>query len=477
MTCTSRSSTLESALRSVPGVHKAQVALATEEAEIQYDPRITSIDRLLSTIENTGFEAILLSTGEDMSNMQLRVDGLSTDHSMRILENSLLALPGVNAVETDPHLHKFSISYKSDLTGPRSFIEFIIGQRFYTGDYKALRHGSTNMDVLIALVMNEACFYSVYSVLRAAISPNFKGTDFFKISSMLISFILLRKYLENDSFQLALQFGISVMVIACPCALGLATPMAVMVGTGVGASQGVLIKGGQALESAHKVNSEHPLAKATVEGNEENPTWPVPRDFTTVTGHGVKATVRNKEVIVGNKSLMSKYEIVVPPEANELLAEIEEMVQIGILVSIDHEPAGVIAISDPLKASAEEVISILNSMNVRSVMVTGDNWGTANSIVMQVGIEGIVAEAKPEQKAEKVKEFQALGYTVAMNLLGIPIAAGALFPGTGFRLPPWIAGAATSASSVSVVCCSLLLRYYRRLKKLDTFEIRQIMIN
>ncbi|PKI31596.1 hypothetical protein CRG98_048014 [Punica granatum] len=248
MTCTSCSSTLESALRSVPGAHKAQVALATEEAEIQYDRRITSIDRLLSTIEDTGFEAVLLSTGEDMSNIQVRVDGLSTDHSMRILENSLLALPGVNAVETDPHLHKFSISYKSDLTGPRRFIEilpmefsfnhsclstlhgldvhswiqrrarfkdsqydehwllrwilstpvqFIIGQRFYTGDYKALRHGSTNMDVLIALVMNEACFYSVYSVLRAAISPNFKGTDFFKTSSMLISFILLGKCLES----------------------------------------------------------------------------------------------------------------------------------------------------------------------------------------------------------------------------------------------------------------------------------------
>ncbi|PKI31595.1 hypothetical protein CRG98_048013 [Punica granatum] len=91
------------------------------------------------------------------------------------------------------------------------------------------------------------------------------------------------------------------------------------------------------------------------------------------------------------------------------------MAQTGILVSIDHEPAGVIAISDPLKASAEEVISILNSMNVRSVMVTGDNWGTANSIVMQVGIEGIVAEAKPEQKAEKVKEFQAAEVGMAIG--------------------------------------------------------------
>ncbi|PKH47928.1 hypothetical protein CRG98_050397 [Punica granatum] len=644
-------------------------------------------------------------------------------------------------------------------------VQFLIGRRFYMGAYKALRHGSANMDVLIALGTNAAYFYSVYSVLRAATSPNFEGTDFFETSSMLISFILLGKYLEvlakgktseaiaklmnlapetailltldsegnimsekeidsrliqksdvlkiipgakvasdgfviwgqshvnesmitgearpvakrkgdkviggtvnengvlhiratrvgsecalsqivrlvesaqmakapvqkvadriskyfvplvivlsfgtwltwflagkfgaypkswipssMDSFQLALQFGISVMVIACPCALGLATPTAVMVGTGVGASQGVLIKGGQALESAHKVNcivfdktgtltvgkpvvvstrllknmvlrdfyelvaatevnSEHPLAKATVEyakkirGDEENPTWPEARDFTSITGHGVKATVRNREVIIGNKSLMSKYHIVVPLEAEEMLAEIEEMAQTGILVSVDQELMGAIAISDPLKPGAQEVISILQSMKVRSVMVTGDNWGTANSIAKQVGIETVVAEAKPEQKAERVKEFQALGYTVAMvgdgindspalvaadvgmaigagtdiaieaadivlmksnledvitaidlsrktfsrirlnyvwalgyNLLGIPIAAGALFPGAGFRLPPWIAGAAMAASSVSVVCCSLLLRYYRRPKKLDTFEIREITI-
>ncbi|KAK4742364.1 hypothetical protein SAY87_000365 [Trapa incisa] len=854
MTCTTCSSNVESALRSIPGVHKAQVALATVEAEIHYDPSIMTTGHFLSTIEDMGYDVTLISTGDDMSNIQLKVDGVRTVHSMRMLEKSILALPGVENVEVEPLLSKLSVSYKSDLTGPRSFInviesmesgrykagifsqgeaggrdarreeeinrywrsflwslvftlpvfllsmvfmyipgikhgldlkvinmmsigevlrwalatpvQFIIGWRFYTGASKALRRGFANMDVLIALGTNAAYFYSAYSVLRAATTPNFKGTDFFETSSMLISFILLGKYLEvlakgktseaiaklmnlapetallltldsegnvvsekeigsqliqkndvvkvvpgakvasdgfviwgqshvnesmitgearpvakragdmviggtlnengvlhvkatrvgsesalsqivrlvecaqmakapvqkfadriskyfvplvivlsfltwltwflagkfgaypkswipssMDSFQLALQFGISVMVIACPCALGLATPTAVMVGTGVGASQGVLIKGGQALESAHKVNciildktgtltvgkpvvvstrllrnmvlrdfydvvaatevnSEHPLAKAIVEyakkfrDDEENPMWPAAREFISITGHGVKAIVDDREVIIGNKGLMLEYKIAVPVEAEDLLAEIEAMAQTGILVAIDGQLTGVLAISDPLKPGAHEVISILKSMNVRSVMVTGDNWGTARSIATQAGIETVMAEAKPEQKAEKVKELQASGYTVGMvgdgindspalvaadvgmaigagtdiaieaadivlmksnladvitaidlsqktfsrirlnymwalgyNLLGIPIAAGALFPGIGFRLPPWVAGAAMAASSVSVVCCSLLLRYYKRLKQLDTFEVREIMID
>lgn len=851
MTCTSCSSTIESALQAIHGVQKAQVALATEEAEVQYNPKIVSYTQILEAIEDTGFEAILISSGEDISKIALKVDGFRTDHSRRIIEESLQALPGVRDINVSPELNKISLSYKPDMTGPRNFInviestgskrfkariypeggvrethrkdeikqyyrsfmwsliftipvfltsmvfmyipgiknafdkkvvnmlsvgmvlrwvlstpvQFIIGRRFYIGAYKALRHGSANMDVLIALGTNAAYFFSVYSVLRAATSKDFKGTDFFETSAMLISFILLGKYLEVlakgktsaaiaklmdlapetatlltldsegnivneeeidsrliqkndvikiipgakvasdgfvlwgqshvnesmitgearpvakrkgdtviggtvnengvlhvkatrvgsesalsqivrlvesaqlakapvqkfadriskffvplviilsfstwlawflagkfhwypkswipsslDSFELALQFGISVMVIACPCALGLATPTAVMVGTGVGASEGVLIKGGKALESAHKVNcivfdktgtltvgkpvvvnrrllknmllqefleltaatevnSEHPLAKAVVEyakkfrEDEENPAWPEARDFVSITGHGVKAIVRNKEIIVGNMSLMLSHNIAIPMDAKEILAEAERMAQTGILVSIDREVVGVLAISDPLKPGAEEAISILKSMKIKSIMVTGDNWGTANSIAKEVGIETVVAEAKPEQKSEKVKDLQASGYIVAMvgdgindspalvaadvgmaigagtdiaieaadivlmksnledvitaidlsrrtffhirlnyiwalgyNLLGIPIAAGVLFPSTGFRLPPWIAGAAMAASSVSVVCCSLLLKYYKRPKKLDNLEIRGIKI-
>lgn len=274
---------MESALQAVHGVQRAQVALATEEAEVLYDPKVLTHNQLLQAIEDTGFEAVLISSGEDITKIDLQVEGVRTERSMRIIEESLEALPGVQAIDSSPDVKKFSISYKPDMTGPRTFInviettgsrrfkatifpegdggketyrkeeirqyyrsfmwslvftipvfltsmvfmyipgikngldtkvvnmlsvgeiirwvlstpvQFIIGWRFYAGSYKALRHGSANMDVLIALGTNAAYFYSVYSVLRAATSPHFKGTDFFETSSMLISFILLGKYLE-----------------------------------------------------------------------------------------------------------------------------------------------------------------------------------------------------------------------------------------------------------------------------------------
>lgn len=160
------------------------------------------------------------------------------------------------------------------------------------------------------------------------------------------------------------------------------------------------------------MNSEHPLAKAIVEygkkmkEDEENPVWPEAKNFVSITGHGVKALVRNKEIIVGNKSLMIEQNVAIPVEAEEALAEAEGLAQTGIIVSIDGEVAGVVAISDPLKPSAPEAISILKSMKIKSIMVTGDNWGTAKSVAAEVGIDTVIAEAKPEQKAEKVKDLQ-----------------------------------------------------------------------
>lgn len=282
MTCTSCSRAIESALQSIHGVQRAVVAIATEEVEIHYNPNLVEATQFLAAVEDTGFEAILVTTGEYTKVVHLKVDGVHTEKSLQKIESSLNDLPDVDAVKIDPKFHKVSISYKSDQTGPRDFIniiksmesgklqaslypdergneihrieeitqyrqsfllsliftipvflssmvfmyiprihqaletrvvnaltvgvifrwilttpvQFIVGRRFYTGSYNALRHGSANMDVLIASGTNVAYFYSVYSMIRAAISGKFMGVDVFETSSMLISFILLGKYLE-----------------------------------------------------------------------------------------------------------------------------------------------------------------------------------------------------------------------------------------------------------------------------------------
>lgn len=161
------------------------------------------------------------------------------------------------------------------------------------------------------------------------------------------------------------------------------------------------------------MNSEHPIAKSIVDhaknitqDEQNNSSWPEAKEFVSIAGHGVKAIVQNKEIMVGNKKLMLDHNIAISVEAEEILAEAENMAQTGILASLDGEIVGVLAVSDPLKPDAKEVISILKSMKIKSIMVTGDNWGAANSIARQAGIETVMAEAQPETKAIKVKELQ-----------------------------------------------------------------------
>ncbi|KAK0604028.1 hypothetical protein LWI29_011316 [Acer saccharum] len=381
-----------------------------------------------------------------------------------------------------------------------------------------------------------------------------------------------------DEFELALQFGISVLVVACPCALGLATPTAVMVATGKGASQGVLIKGGNALEKAHKVktvvfdktgtltigkpkvvsavlfshfsmeefcdmataaeaNSEHPIAKAVVEhakklrqkfGSHAEHIAEA-KDFEVHTGAGVSGKVGDKIVLVGNKRLMRAYDVPVGPDVEKYVSENEQLARTCVLVAIDGKVAGAFAVTDPVKPEAQIVVSFLHSMGISSIMVTGDNWATAAAIAKEVGIKKVFAETDPFGKADKIKELQLKGMTVAMvgdgindspalaaadvgmaigagtdvaieaadivliksnledvvtaidlsrktmyrirlnyvwalgyNVLGMPIAAGILYPFTGIRLPPWLAGACMAASSLSVVCSSLLLQSYKK---------------
>lgn len=384
------------------------------------------------------------------------------------------------------------------------------------------------------------------------------------ITIAVISFIVW--LIAGQPFVFALGTLIAVLIIACPCALGLATPTAIMVGTGKGAEKGILIKSGEALETAHKLTtivldktgtltkgqpsvtniiafkgfkeneiltfaaiaekgSEHPLGEAIVnEAINRKIRIPDADSFTAVPGKGVKAKYKGKNILLGTRKLIGK----ISSDIESKLQELENQGKTAMLVSIDKNVVGIVAVADTLKENSKEAIERMKKMNLEIIMITGDNKRTANAIAKQLGIENVLAEVLPEDKEKEIKKLQKQGKTVAMvgdgindapalaqadigiaigagtdvaletgsivlikndlrdvvtsidlsrftirkikqnlfwaffyNSAGIPIAAGVLYPFTGFLLNPIIAAAAMALSSISVLGNSLLMRLYK----------------
>uniref|UniRef100_A0A0C9RMF9 TSA: Wollemia nobilis Ref_Wollemi_Transcript_10952_4028 transcribed RNA sequence n=1 Tax=Wollemia nobilis TaxID=56998 RepID=A0A0C9RMF9_9CONI len=733
MTCAACVNSVEGILRNLPGVTRATVALATSFGEVEYDPNQIDKKEIIEAIEDAGFEAELIHSGQQ-DKLSFGIAGMFTEHDAKSVEGILGSMKGIKMFVVDLPLAKADVLFDPEVTGLRSIvdaiegggsghfkvilqspytayspsridessqmlrlftssvtfsvpvlfigvvcphipfmysllllrcgpflmgdwlkwalvtpIQFVIGKRFYVAAYRALRNGSANMDVLVALGTSAAYFYSVCALLYGA-TTGYETATYFETSAMLITFVLLGKYLEvvakgktsdaikkllelapttavllvtdsdgkivgekeidaqliqrgdmlrvqpgskvpadgtviwgsshvnesmitgesapvskevgvtviggtmnlngalhvqvtrigsdavlsqivrlvetaqmtkapiqkfadyvasifvpvvvalafvtwsawylagilgtypkdwvpdtSDHFVFALMFGISVLVIACPCALGLATPTAVMVATGVGATHGVLIKGGDALERAQKVkyvifdktgtltegkpsvnaarvfadmqlgeflrivasaeaSSEHPLASAVMNYayhfhffgeppqdsdmqtfKTKNAGWLLNvSNFVALPGKGVKCLIDGKEILVGNRKLMSEDGISIPSIAEEYLVGMEKQARTGILVTIDKKLAGILAVSDPLKREAAVVIEGLKKMGVHPIMVTGDNWTTARAVAKELGIEDVKAEVMPAGKAEAVRSLQKDGSTVAM---------------------------------------------------------------
>ncbi|HVG39713.1 MAG TPA: heavy metal translocating P-type ATPase [Pyrinomonadaceae bacterium] len=370
-------------------------------------------------------------------------------------------------------------------------------------------------------------------------------------------------------FTTALVNFVAVLIIACPCALGLATPTAIMVGTGRGAENGVLVKGSESLETAHKINtivldktgtitkgepavtdvitangvgenellrlaasaekgSEHPLGAAIVRKAEQlELILSRISNFNAVAGHGLEAWVDGRRLLLGNVKLMRDRQIA-PGGFEDRAAELADEGKTPMYVGVDGKLAGLIAVADEIKPGSKEAVAALRNLGLEVVMMTGDNQRTAESVARQVGITRVLAEVLPEGKADEIKRLQGERRTVGMvgdgindapalaqadvgiaigtgtdvaieasditlvrgdlrgvmtaialsratirtvkqnlfwafiyNIIGIPIAAGLLYPLTGWLLSPVIASAAMSLSSVSVVANSLRLRRFR----------------
>ncbi|MFM9996919.1 MAG: heavy metal translocating P-type ATPase [Phycisphaerales bacterium] len=374
----------------------------------------------------------------------------------------------------------------------------------------------------------------------------------------------------DTRLSLSLMTAVSVLIIACPCALGLATPTAIMVGTGRGAERGILIRSGAALEAAHRLtvvvldktgtitegkpaltdlnlppgavltepamlcaaasaekSSEHPLARAIVRAaTERGLPLAEPTTFRALIGRGVEATIDGHAVLVGTAALLTDRGVAVTLAARA--AELASLGRTPMFVAIDGREAGLLGVADTIKPGSKGAIARLRAMGLRVVMMTGDNRRTADAVGAEVGVDQVFAEVLPEGKAERVAALRAEGHVVGMvgdgindapalagadvgislgtgtdaaiessditlirgdlravpeaialsratmrtirgnlfwafayNVLSIPIAAGVLYPFTGWLLSPMIASATMALSSVSVVLNSLRLRRAR----------------
>ncbi|HEY4600495.1 MAG TPA: heavy metal translocating P-type ATPase [Cerasibacillus sp.] len=606
MTCAACSSRIEKVLNKQQGVQKASVNLANETAVVEYYPGVIERESVIDTIHRLGYEASeRVAEGAKQSHQEKEITAMKR----KLLVSTLLSIPLLLTMLD----HLLGITIPNLLLNPwfqfalATPIQFIIGFQFYNGAYRSLRSGSANMDVLVALGTSAAYFYSLYEAIKTIGNPTYTPHLYFETSAILITLILLGKYLEKNAksrttdaiskllhlqakearvlrdgeevmvhidkvkegdyllvkpgekipvdgivvkgrtsvdesmltgesipvekdlestvigatlnksgaiemkatkvgkdtalasivkavedaqgskapiqrmadvisgyfvpivvliaiitftvwitlvtpgdVEPALVSAIAVLVIACPCALGLATPTSIMVGTGKGAENGILFKGGEHLERTHKINtiildktgtltkgkpevtdytgdkdvlqlvasaersSEHPLAEAIVAyATEELIDLLEVEEFSAIPGHGIEAKVSNQHVHVGTRRLMTKIGI----DVSHLEADIQALESAGkttMLIAINREYHGMIAVADTLKETAREAVEQLKADGINVLMLTGDNKRTAEAIAKQAGIDHVMAEVLPEEKAEKVKEIQQQGKVVAM---------------------------------------------------------------
>jgi Cu+-exporting ATPase len=382
----------------------------------------------------------------------------------------------------------------------------------------------------------------------------------------IVSFIVWSFVGPEPRFVYALVSAVSVLIIACPCALGLATPMSIMVGTGRGATVGVLVKNAEALETLEKVDtlvvdktgtltegkprlvtiepsnettlkyaaslerqSEHPLAAAILSAARERKVETIEvQNFQSITGQGVVGMIESKQIFLGNRRLMDEEKIVVDSSLEQRANELRQKGQTVMFLAVDETIVGLLGVADPVKESARETIKQIRDEGIHVVMLTGDNLEVANAVAKELALDEIIAEVLPNQKSDVVKSLQSKGRIVAMagdgindapalaqadvgiamgtgtdvaiesagitlikgdlrgivrarklsratmknirqnlffafiyNSIGVPIAAGILFPIIGLLLSPMIASAAMTFSSVSVIANALRLRKVR----------------
>ena len=500
---------------------------------------------------------------EEGEHLQISVDAVQIGAIILVKPGEKIAVDGIV-------LNGQSYVDESMLSGEPIPVLKIEGEKVYGGtinqkgsfEFKAEKVGSaTLLSQIIKMVQeaqgSKAPVQKLVDKIAAVFVPVVLGIA-------VVSFLIWTIFGGENGFTHGLMALVTVLVIACPCALGLATPTAIMVGVGKGAENGILIKDAESLELAQKINavildktgtitegkpsvtnafwiseeehlkvilssieqqSEHPLADAVVNYLEVKEKVTL-SDFESITGKGVKAHALGEYYFIGTKKLLLEQQIIIDESLNQKADEWSSQAQTVIWFANSKNVLAILAISDLIKSTSKTAIAQLKDKGIEVYMLTGDNAATAQAVAEFVGIDQFQAEVLPEQKADFVKKIQSEGKIVAMvgdgindstalaqadvsiamgkgsaiamdvakitlissdlqkipaaiklskqtvstirqnlfwafvyNLIGIPIAAGLLYPLNGFLLNPMLAGAAMALSSVSVVSNSLRLKW------------------
>ena len=411
---------------------KKLMSLKSKKATLVRDGKFVEVD--IEEVESG--DIVLVKPGESIPVDGEVVEGISSvDESMLTGES----------IPVEKHIGDKVFGASINKNGSMQIKATAVGSESVLSKIIALVEKAQGSKAPIAKIADKVSAYFVPAVMSIAVIA---GIIWYYLGTRGIVAI------NNTPSIFALTIFVSVMVIACPCSLGLATPTAIMVGTGRGAELGILIKSGEALEKAHKIDtivfdktgtltsgkprvtdikplgeysdekvlqfaasleqySEHPLGEAIVSyAKEKNLPFLNILNFKSVTGKGIYGTIDDKEIIIGNKKLMKDFNITITDEniAQNLATEGKT----PMFIAIDKTLAGVIAIADTLKDEAIDVIEKLKARNYKLAMITGDNKITAQAIARKTGIDIVLAEVTPEDKYLKVKELQDQGCNVAM---------------------------------------------------------------
>ena len=518
MTCAACAAGIERALRKNEGIASARVNLASESAQIEFDERALSPARIRDIILKAGFSVIEPQQASPDQLRERKRRELNTARvqlwfcaaftlpllylAMAPMLPVSLPFPGF----LDPMAHPFAFAVTQLLL---CLPVLLAGYRFYTVGFTSLLRLRPNMDSLIAIGTSAAFLYSIYSLVRIYAGDHMAAHHglYFESTATIITLVMLGKFLEQRSrnhtgdaiqkveeaqgskapiaklediisgwfvpavlliavlagagwflagrdVEFSLTIFVSVLVIACPCALGLATPTAIMVGTGKGAQNGVLFKNAEALEVAHKVRtivfdktgtitegkpqvtdlwtvsgderrllglaasaeqgSEHPLGEAILARAKEDgvPLLPI-TGFHSLTGRGIEVQIEGETVLLGNRALMEEREIS-PAPALEQAERLAGEGKTPMFLAAGGTLQGLVAVADTIKEHSAHTVRELHRLGLRTAMLTGDNRATAAAIAKAVGIREVLSEVLPHQKSEQVRQLMAQGDTVAM---------------------------------------------------------------